>query len=77
VGERINNIKRLISCNLGITRDDDRLPKHLTKTLSTGRSAGLELDLEDNLKKYYKTREWNWETGRPSEDKLKELGIIE
>jgi aldehyde:ferredoxin oxidoreductase len=77
VGERINNIKRLISCNLGITRDDDRLPKHLTKTLSTGRSAGLELDLEDNLKKYYKTREWNWETGRPSEEKLMELGIIE
>jgi aldehyde:ferredoxin oxidoreductase len=75
-GERINNVKRLISCNLGITREDDRLPDHLTKKLSTGRSAGVELQLEKHLKKYYSARDWDWETGRPSEEKLKDLGII-
>ncbi len=76
VGERINNLKRLISCNLGITRKDDRLTNHNMKILSSGRIKGVKLDLEDNLKKYYSIRGWDWETGRPTEEKLKELGII-
>ena len=54
VGERINNLKRLISCNLGIKREDDKLPKHLLKVLSYGRTTGVKLDLTDNLKKYYR-----------------------
>jgi len=76
VGERINNLKRLISCNLGITKEDDKLPKHLLKTLSFGRTTGVKLDLEDNLKKYYNIRGWNWETGRPTDEKLKQLRIF-
>ena len=75
VGERINNLKRVISCNLGITRQDDKLPKHFTKTFSSGRVMGVKLDLEDNLRKYYTRRGWDWETGRPSEEKLKQLNI--
>jgi aldehyde:ferredoxin oxidoreductase len=75
-GERIFNIKRVISCNMGITREDDKLPKHNLKVLSSGKTAGLKLDLEENLKAYYEYREWDWKTGRPTEAKLKELGII-
>ncbi len=76
VGERINNLKRLINCNLGITRADDKLPAHVLKPLKTGRSVGVELKLDNNLKEYYKRRGWEWETGKPSEEKLKELGIV-
>ncbi|MFX1374228.1 MAG: aldehyde ferredoxin oxidoreductase family protein [Promethearchaeota archaeon] len=76
VGERINNLKRLISCNLGITRKDDKLPNHILKTLPSGRIAGVELDLEENLKTYYSKRGWDWKTGRPTEEKLKELNIM-
>lgn len=76
VGERINNLKRLISCNLGITREDDKLPNHILKALPSGRVMGVKLDLEENLKKYYTRRGWDWETGKPSEEKLKQLGII-
>ncbi|MFX1410850.1 MAG: aldehyde ferredoxin oxidoreductase family protein [Promethearchaeota archaeon] len=76
VGERINNIKRLINCNLGITRKDDKLPGHFYKTLNKGKIAGIKLDLEENLKRYYRDRNWDWETGRPKEEKLKELEII-
>ena len=75
VGERIINLERVISCNLGITRKDDKLPSHLTKTLPSGRIMGVKLDVEENLKKYYKRRGWDWETGRPSEEKLKQLNI--
>ncbi len=76
VGERIINLERVISCNLGITRKDDKLPSHLTKTLPSGRIMGVKLELEENLKKYYKRRGWDWETGRPTEEKLKQLNIL-
>ena len=75
VGERINTLKRLISCNLGITRDDDRLPEHLNKVLKSGKTEGIKLDLTANLKKYYKIRGWDWETGWPTKEKLEELNI--
>lgn len=76
VGERINNLKRLINCNLGITRKDDRLTHHNMKVLTSGRIKNVKLDLEENLKKYYNIRGWDWETGRPTKEKLKELEII-
>ena len=76
VGESINNLKRLISCNLGISRKDDKIPEHNKKVLGSGRITGVKLDLEDNLKTYYKRRGWDGETGKPSKEKLKELGIL-
>jgi len=76
VGERINNLKRLINCKLGITREDDKLPGILKQELKTGKTIHVRLDLEENLKTYYKRRGWDWETGKPSEEKLKELNII-
>jgi aldehyde:ferredoxin oxidoreductase len=77
VGERINNLKRLISCNLGITREDDRLPGHISNKLPSGRIMDVKLDLEDNLKKYYLRRGWDWDTGRPSKEKLNQLNILD
>jgi len=44
--------------------------------LDSGRITGVKLDLEDNLKTYYKRRGWDGETGKPSKEKLKELGIL-
>jgi aldehyde:ferredoxin oxidoreductase len=74
-GERANNLKRLISCKLGITRNDDHLPKIVVEPFEGGGCAGIRLDLENNLKKYYNHRGWDWETGAPTKEKLKELGI--
>jgi len=76
VGERINNLKRLINCKLGITREDDKLPGILTQELKSGKTIHVKLDLEESLKLYYKRRDWDWETGKPTEEKLKELNII-
>ena len=76
VGERINTLKRLINVKLGITSKDDTLPKHITKILSSGKTMGVQLDLEDNLKKYYELRDWDAETGAPTQEKLKELNIL-
>jgi aldehyde:ferredoxin oxidoreductase len=74
-GERGTTLKRLISCKLGVTREDDTLPKIVTKALKSGATAGIELNLTENLKEYYKLRNWDWETGAPTKEKLEELGI--
>jgi aldehyde:ferredoxin oxidoreductase len=74
-GERINNLKRVINCRLGMTREDDRLPRHLTKMLTSGKTAGVSVDMKESLKAYYRERKWDWETGWPSREKLEELGI--
>lgn len=76
VGERMTNLKRLISCNFGITRDDDRLPEIVLRVLESGPTGGVKLDLEQNLKTYYSIRGWDWKTGRPTKEKLEELRII-
>jgi len=76
VGERINNLKRLINCKLGITRDHDKLPEILKQKLKSGKTTDIKLELEENLKTYYKHRGWDWDTGKPTEEKLRELNII-
>jgi len=76
VGERANNLKRIISCKLGCKREDDHLPMIVTQTLESGGSIGQKLDLEENLKKYYEIRGWDWETGWPTDEKLRELEIL-
>ncbi|MHA2181550.1 MAG: aldehyde ferredoxin oxidoreductase family protein [Promethearchaeota archaeon] len=77
IGERASNLKRLISCKLGCKREDDYLPKIVSKALKSGGTAGIALDLEENLRVYYKHRGWDWETGFPSKETLEKLGIIQ
>jgi aldehyde:ferredoxin oxidoreductase len=79
VGERCVNTARLFNVKAGFTRADDDLPKRLkTEELKAGGSKGAiisqeELDLM--LDEYYEARGWTKE-GIPTEEKLKELGII-
>ena len=73
-GERAFNVKRLISCKLGITKDDDSLPEIVTRVLETGGTAGFKLDLSENLKVFYKGRGWD-DNGIPTKEKLDELEI--
>ncbi|GAJ11833.1 unnamed protein product, partial [marine sediment metagenome] len=60
---------------LGCKREDDTLPKIVKVALERGGSAGRKLELEENLKKFYELRGWDWETGAPTKEKLEELGI--
>jgi len=74
-GERINNLKRLINCKLGITREDDKLPEIVCRPLKSGSTKGIKLDLEESLKKYYEIRKWNWEDGMPKKEHLENIRI--
>ncbi|MFX1526537.1 MAG: aldehyde ferredoxin oxidoreductase C-terminal domain-containing protein [Promethearchaeota archaeon] len=46
-----------------------------SRALKGGCTAGIDANLEENLKTYYKIRGWDWNTGWPTQEKLKELNI--
>ena len=74
-GERIANIKRLFNIKMGLTPKDDRLPKILTRPFNSGGSAGRTPDFAKLKKLFYKFRDWEISTGKPSKNKLKQLGL--
>lgn len=71
-GERATNVKRLISCALGVTARDDVLPRIATVPLSSGGTAGRGLDLGESLQRYYEARGWD-ENGVPTRETLDKL----
>jgi len=77
IGERIYNIERLFNLREGMTKDQDWLPDRFTKEpLPEGPAKGQVVELDKMLPEYYKLRMWDWETGYPKEEKLKELGLL-
>ncbi len=78
IGERIVNLERLFIAREGITRRDDALPSRFLKEpmpAGSGPSTGSVLELEAMLDEYYLARGWETDTGLPTSDKLRELGL--
>ncbi|MEW6039912.1 MAG: aldehyde ferredoxin oxidoreductase family protein [Elusimicrobiota bacterium] len=77
IGERIVNINRMFNVRGGMTRKDDSLPDRLTKEgAPEGIPKGQVVELDAMLDEYYRWRGWDIKTGIPTEDKLKELGLL-
>ncbi len=76
-GERAWNLKRAINNRMGLTRANDKLPKTFLEPYNEGGAAGFVLDFQAMLAAYYEARGWDWETGKPSREKLLELGLDE
>jgi len=74
-GDRSINVKRAISNKLGLTRDGDKLPSVVMQAYTDGTIPGQTPDMDLMLKDYYAFRQWDWETGRPTKQKLVELGL--
>jgi aldehyde:ferredoxin oxidoreductase len=76
IGERIYNLQRCYNAWHGITRADDRLPRRFTDEPSpSGNARGEVIDLEPMLEAYYALRAWDPQTGWPTAEKLRELGL--
>ncbi len=74
-GERIFNLKRLFNVKIGISRKDDALPPRIAiHAKESGGAKGNLPPFNRMLYEYYKYRGWD-ELGRPTPEKLKELGI--
>ncbi len=81
VGERVLNLQRLFNMREGLSRKDDQLPERIKAKPDFGFYEKEEQcaikDFEGMLDEYYAARKWDTRTGRPSKEKLKELGLFE
>jgi aldehyde:ferredoxin oxidoreductase len=78
IGERIVNLERLFIAREGITRQDDTLPRRFLREPlpeGSGPSSGSVLELEPMLDEYYHARGWDAETGLPTAETLRSLGL--
>ncbi len=79
VGERAINLQRMFNVREGITPKDDRLPERVMSRPAFGRYSTEEdcvtHDLGALLAEYYEARGWDPETGVPTPEKQRELGL--
>ena len=74
-GERGWNLKRAINHRLGLTRENDKLPKALLEPLSEGGAEGYVIPFDEMIRAYYAARGWDPGTGSPTKEKLEFLGL--
>lgn len=78
MGERVFNLQRMFNVILGFDREQDKLPERFYKELlKAGPPAGKPMTWEAFKKamdEYYSLRGWDSQ-GRPTVEKLEELGI--
>jgi aldehyde:ferredoxin oxidoreductase len=80
IGERVNNLQRMINVREGFSRKDDRLPTRILQLPEFGKykdeARCVINDIDGLLDEYYEARGWHRETGAPLEAKLKELELV-
>ena len=79
LGETAYNLARVFNVREGLSRADDTLPPRLLEEpLPEGPAQGkVNENLPAMLDKYYELRGWDKATGKPTPDKLRELGLEE
>jgi aldehyde:ferredoxin oxidoreductase len=78
VGARAQTLARLFNLREGFTAEDDKLPKRVMKAFESGPIAGVDIDpeaFEWAKHRYYEMMKWDPETGAPTEECLRELGL--
>lgn len=76
IGERIVALERCFNAREGITRKDDQLPRRFVKEpMPEGPGKGQIVNLDVMLNEYYKLRGYHLETGLPTFETLKRLGL--
>ncbi len=74
-GERIFNLKRALNIKLGWSPEGERLPPLFLQPLEEGGTGGYVPDVERLLLDYYRVRGWDRETGKPTAEHLRRLGL--
>ncbi|MHA1576995.1 MAG: aldehyde ferredoxin oxidoreductase C-terminal domain-containing protein, partial [Candidatus Thorarchaeota archaeon] len=68
-GERIFTLKRLMNLKLGYNVENERIPE-LLKTPLEGLTEGYVPDVNEHLDSWYRYRDWDRQTGLPSQEKM-------
>ncbi|MGD0856921.1 MAG: aldehyde ferredoxin oxidoreductase family protein, partial [Dehalococcoidia bacterium] len=74
-GERIFQLMRAMTCKLGVTPKDDQLPEIALRPIQGGRTEGNVPNMAKMLPEYYKIRDWNEVTGKPSKERMGALDM--
>jgi aldehyde:ferredoxin oxidoreductase len=77
IGERAVTMKRLFNLRCGLKTVDERLPEPLLKPHDEGVSADFVPDVDTQLDEYYKYRQWDRDSGKPSDTALEDLEITD
>jgi len=81
VGERVANLQRMFNVREGFTREQDQLPDRILELPEFGKYKDepdcVISDINKMLNEYYAARDWDKISGRPTNAKLEELGIVE
>jgi aldehyde:ferredoxin oxidoreductase len=78
VGARAQTLSRLFNLREGFTAEDDRLPRRVMMAFDEGPIAGegiREEDLSWFKRRYYQMLKWDAESGEPTAECLRELGL--
>lgn len=78
IGERRINMMRMFNAKLGFSRKDDTLPPKAFIKMPSGPNKGVGIEKEDfekALDAYYEYAGWDKETGTPTNETLKRLGL--
>ena len=78
VGARAQTLARLFNLREGLTAADDRLPKRVMTAFESGPIEGSAIDSEDLerfKRRFYEVMGWESETGAPTAECLRELGL--
>ena len=74
-GERIFNLKRMFNIKMGLTPQNERIPKILLNPLEKGPTKLMSPKFEKLREYYYRYRKWNPIDGIPTQTKLKKLKL--
>ena len=78
VGEKRLNMLKAFNYREGVAPDLDNLPERIFQPLEHGPQKGAAVNKESfdqAIKDYYSIRGWDYESGRPTKEKLLELGL--
>ncbi len=78
IGERATNMARIFNLREGFSRQDDTLPERLFTGLENGALQGHAMpreEFEQSLTLLYRKKGWDPQTGVPTPEKLRELGL--
>ncbi|RLC73238.1 MAG: aldehyde ferredoxin oxidoreductase, partial [Chloroflexi bacterium] len=77
IGERVANLRQAFNIREGVSLDNFKMPSRVIgqPPLGTGPLAGRRVELDVLLQDYLKARDWDLRTGKPSRNKLIELGL--
>jgi len=77
IAERVFNLQRCLDVHYGISKKDDSAPDRVFEPLEAGPCAGkVPLPFDRTLMEYYGLRGWDSD-GKPTTEKLVELGLTE